>query len=73
MALVDVSTGQQLYNYGGKTRVYLPGHDDAFLEDFAAERIPTETMGLYKWRNRYRPHMHATDERRIYILHTPEE
>ncbi len=52
VALIDIKTGQKLHDYGGRTQAYLPGHKDAFLEDFAAERIPTDKMGVYKWRDR---------------------
>ena len=32
--------------------MYLPGHEDVYLDDFPRERMATNTMGVYKWRDR---------------------
>ena len=40
------------HRYAVRPRVFLQGHEDVFLEDFALERIPTAELGVYSWRDR---------------------
>jgi len=51
-ALVDVDTGRQIHAYASRQHVFLQGHTEVYLEDFPLERVPTNDLGVYTWRDR---------------------
>lgn len=52
LAILDVATGAVIHEYAQRQEVFLRGHTGVYLEDFPMERIPTDELGVYQWRDR---------------------
>ncbi len=50
--LEDVTTCAVIHEYAQRQRASLRGHTDVFIDEFPLERVPTEQLGVYRWRDR---------------------